>query len=105
MAIKYIKNVSSDNAGSLPDLIFLDINIPRYNGHEVLKIIRNLEELKNVPVMVYSSSTKPSDVSMSYERGATAHIQKSFDFDDTVKTVKKILTVYGILYDKSTQPA
>ena len=98
-AIKYIKQISGEPEASLPDLIFLDINIPRYDGHEVLETIRGLDELKSVPVLIYTSSTKPSDVDTSYETGATAHIQKSLDFDDTVKTIRKILTVYGKIYD------
>ncbi len=98
-AIKYIKQISGKPAASLPDLIFLDINIPRYNGHEVLSTIRGLDELKSVPVLIYTSSTKPSDVDTSYETGATAHIQKSLDFEDTVKTIRKILNVYGKIYD------
>lgn len=91
-AIKYLMQISGGtNAEVLPDLIFLDLNIPRYSGHEVLTAARSLIELKTIPVLIYSSSSSPTDISASYAQGATAHIQKSMDFEDTLQKIKKIL--------------
>jgi len=91
-AINYLLKISGGgDLDALPDLIFLDLNIPRYSGYEVLEAARNLIELKTIPVLIYSSSNSPGDIRASYEKGATAHIQKSIDFEGTLQKIKKIL--------------
>jgi two-component system response regulator len=64
-----------------PNLVLLDLNIPRINGREVLKIIKSDEKLRDIPVVVVSSSEREEDVSYAQEVGAVAYISKSSGFE------------------------
>jgi CheY-like chemotaxis protein len=64
------------NTYPLPDLIFLDIKLPKRNGHEVLEWIRSQSRLKNLPVVMITSSLVSSDVSRAYELGVTSYLRK-----------------------------
>jgi CheY-like chemotaxis protein len=65
----------------LPDLLLLDLNLPRLSGHEVLEAIKADAALRRLPVVVLSSSEAEADVTRSYELGASSHIAKPGDVD------------------------
>lgn len=73
---------SGDLRESRPSLVLLDLNIPRVSGKELLKIIKADSALKDIPVVVVSSSNRPEDVAFAKENGATAYISKSLGFDE-----------------------
>ena len=64
-----------------PDLLLLDLNLPRLSGHEVLQEIRADAALRRLPVVVLSSSEADADVTRSYELGANSHVAKPGDVD------------------------
>ncbi len=64
-----------------PNLVLLDLNIPRVNGREVLKIMKSDRSLKDIPVVVVSSSSRKEDVQYAREHGATAYISKSGGYE------------------------
>jgi chemotaxis family two-component system response regulator Rcp1 len=64
-----------------PDLLLLDLNLPRLSGHEVLEAIKADAALRRLPVVVLSSSEAEADVTRSYELGASSHIAKPGDVD------------------------
>jgi CheY-like chemotaxis protein len=64
-----------------PDLILLDLNLPRKDGREVLKEIKQNKELKNIPVLVLSTSNNPRDISEAYSLGASAFVSKPMDLE------------------------
>jgi chemotaxis family two-component system response regulator Rcp1 len=64
-----------------PDLLLLDLNLPRLSGHEVLQEIRADAALRRLPVVVLSSSEAEADVTRSYELGANSHVAKPGDVD------------------------
>jgi chemotaxis family two-component system response regulator Rcp1 len=64
-----------------PDLILLDLNLPKRDGREVLKIIKEDSSLKEIPVVIVSTSDRVEDVSYAFETGAVAYISKSSGFD------------------------
>lgn len=70
-----------------PDLVLLDLNLPRMNGHEVLSQLRSAEDpaVRRMPVVVLTSSRADSDVRRSYELGACGHIAKPHELDDLFK--------------------
>jgi CheY-like chemotaxis protein len=71
------------NAGHVPDLVLLDLNLPRLSGHEVLADLRGSDQprLRRLPVVVLTSSSAPEDVQRSYALSASSHIVKPPDLD------------------------
>ncbi|MGK2861630.1 MAG: response regulator [Chitinophagaceae bacterium] len=72
----------------LPDLIFLDLNMPRKSGLECLKEIRSNEELKDIYITIYSTSKNEKDIEIAFRNGANVYITKPDDFN-TLKQVLK----------------
>ena len=70
-----------------PAMIWLDLNLPRLHGREVLQRLKSDADLRTIPVLVFSSSAAESDLIESYERGANAYLVKPFDLKDLVKLV------------------
>ena len=64
-----------------PDLILLDLNLPKRDGREVLRIIKDDPALKDIPVVIVSTSDREEDVSYAFQEGAVAYISKSAGFD------------------------
>ena len=63
-----------------PDILFLDLNMPRKNGFECLAEIKDHEKLKSIPVVIYSTSLDKAVVDLLYEKGADRYVQKPGDF-------------------------
>jgi CheY-like chemotaxis protein len=73
-----------------PDLVFLDLNLPRVSGLEVLERIKTDEALRGTPVIVLSGSSRDEDISNSYNSGANTYIQKPFEFEVFVRLLEVI---------------
>jgi CheY-like chemotaxis protein len=73
-----------------PDLIVLDLNMPRMNGAEVLEVLKGDEDLKSIPVVVLTTSSAPEDIRSAYELHANAFVTKPVSLDDFVRTVRTI---------------
>jgi CheY-like chemotaxis protein len=79
MAIDYLSGngpYADRTVHPLPDVVFLDIKMPKRDGHEVLKWIRSQPGLKNLPVVMLTVSTQSEDVERAYELGVTSYLQK-----------------------------
>jgi len=76
------RNGSSDaESHPRPNLVLLDLNIPRIDGKEVLKMMKGHKELRDIPVVVVSSSNRQEDIAFARETGASAYISKSGGFE------------------------
>jgi chemotaxis family two-component system response regulator Rcp1 len=73
-----------------PDLILLDLNLPKKGGHEVLAEIKADENLRRIPVVVLTASEAEQDITKAYDLHADCYITKSFDLDQFVMVVKSI---------------
>jgi CheY-like chemotaxis protein len=73
-----------------PDLIFLDLNLPKKDGREVLQEIKNDESLKHIPVVVLTTSKADMDILRTYELHANCYITKPVDFEQFTKVIKSI---------------
>lgn len=89
-AIQFLNNILIDGGIGLPNLIILDINLPKINGHEVLAYIKNNDYLKWIPVVVLTTSSAKSDIDLSYSNLANCFITKPVDIDDFMDAVSKI---------------
>ncbi|MCF7971496.1 MAG: response regulator [Methylococcaceae bacterium] len=72
----------------LPCLIILDINMPKMNGHECLKILKQRSVYKNIPVFMLSSSREPQDVDSSFSGGISGYILKPMEFNEFLNSIK-----------------
>ena len=70
---------------SIPKAILLDINLPKMNGYEFLRNIKKKDHLKNIPVVILSTSDAPKDQLMAKELGAVDYLTKSFNFSEIGK--------------------
>ena len=86
-------NILKRNDFHLPDLIFLDLNMPYKNGLECLKEIRSTDILKNIPILIYSTSVNRDHVDISYLNGANMYIQKPVSYDGIKRILKTIFSV------------
>lgn len=73
-----------------PDLILLDINIPIYNGHEVLKQIKADDHLKKIPVIMLTTSSNQKDIDMAYANHSNSYVKKPLSIDEFLEAVLKI---------------
>jgi two-component system response regulator len=73
-----------------PQLIFLDLKMPRVNGLEVLKSIKFDIRTKNIPVVVMTSSAEDQDVTRAYDLGANSYVVKPIDLNAVLETIRKI---------------
>ena len=78
------------SASPRPDLILLDLNMPRKDGREALKEIRAHKELRRVPVVVFTTSRADTDIDKVYELGANSFITKPAGFEALVNTVTQL---------------
>lgn len=83
-AMNYFDRMGRDPDFPIPQLILLDISLPRISGIEILKRLKNDPVLCMIPVLVLSTSTATEDISNSYRNHANAYIVKPFDFNDLI---------------------
>ncbi len=69
----------------LPDLILLDLNMPRLDGHEALKLVKRHASLKEIPVLILTNSRSMEDILDSYKEGANTFLTKPFDYQGLVR--------------------
>lgn len=73
-----------------PDLILLDINIPIFNGHEVLQQIKADLKLKKIPVIMLTTSSDEQDLNKAYESHCNSYVKKPLDMNDFLSAILKI---------------
>lgn len=78
------------NIKKLPDLVLLDLNMPKKDGREVLIEVRKNEDLTSLPMIVFTTSKSPEDIKTCYANGANCYLSKPSSFDDLVTLMEKI---------------
>ena len=94
----YSKRCSED----LPVIILLDLKLPKLDGHEVLRVIREDERTRLIPVIILTTSIEEEDIIRSYALGANSYIRKPVDFTEFVEAVRTLGT-YWLLLNESPQ--
>ena len=89
-ALQYLRREGEYAAAVVPDLILLDLNLPRRDGREVLKEIKKDEELCRIPVVVLTTSAADEDILRSYQLHANAYVTKPVDFDRFISVIRQI---------------
>lgn len=83
-----------------PELILLDLKLPKLNGHEVLKEIKSREILRRIPVVILTSSQEEEDIIKGYDLGANSYVRKPVDYMDFVEVVNN-MGIYWLAINKN----
>jgi CheY-like chemotaxis protein len=89
-ALEFLRREGEYRDARRPDLILLDLNLPRLSGSEVLGVIKDDPDLRSIPVVVLTTSDAEEDVLRSYQLHANAYVTKPVDFDSFVKVVRQV---------------
>ncbi|AKB43859.1 MAG TPA: response regulator [Methanosarcina vacuolata] len=89
-AIAFLRGEGQFSGSPRPDIILLDLNLPKKDGREVLEEVKGDDELKNIPIVVLTTSKAEEDILRSYNLHANAYITKPVDFDQFLDVVKSI---------------
>jgi CheY-like chemotaxis protein len=89
-AVAYLRRQGPHADAPRPDLVLLDLNLPRKDGREVLKEIKADPELRSIPVVVLTTSEADEDILHSYDLHANAYVTKPVDFDSFIRIVRQI---------------
>lgn len=89
-AMAYLRNEGKYSDKAQPDLILLDLNLPKKDGREVLAEIKEDENLRRIPVVILTISSAEEDIIRSYDLHANCFITKPIDLDQFMKVVKSI---------------
>jgi CheY-like chemotaxis protein len=93
-ALDYLRREGKFPDAHRPDLILLDLNMPRMDGRETLAAIKTDDALKAIPVVILTTSGATPDIRASYQRRANAYVTKPFGLDDFEDTVRQIDRFY-----------
>ncbi|MDY8134634.1 response regulator [Aquimarina sp. 2201CG5-10] len=90
-AVKYL-----EGDGPLPDIIFLDLNMPKMNGLEFLKILKSTPRLNYTPVVILSTSNNHNDLKECYEVGIAGYIAKPLKYEDYTHKIKCLIDYWSV---------
>jgi CheY-like chemotaxis protein len=89
-ALTFLRKEGEFADAPTPDLVLLDLNLPRMDGREVLEAMKSDEKLRSIPVVVLTTSEAEEDVVRSYSLHANAYVTKPVDFDRFIEVVRQI---------------
>ena len=94
--IEYLSGIMNDNSldAQFPGFILLDLNMPKKDGREVLKEIKQHPTLKKIPVVVFTTTKNEHEIKRCYELGANTYVVKPVSFDSLVKVIHEIRTYW-----------
>ena len=95
---------STRDASVLPDVVFLDLKLPKIDGIEVLSVIRHHPPTRYLPVVILTTSREESDVAKSYAGGANSFVQKPISYDEFSELIKR-LGVYWLMTNEPPLPS
>ena len=93
-AIDYLRNQGEYTNATRPDLVLLDLNLPKVSGHEVLQQIKSDESLQSIPVVVLTTSADERDVSRAYLHNANSYLTKPADFQQFQSMIHDLRTYW-----------
>jgi chemotaxis family two-component system response regulator Rcp1 len=89
-AMAFLRRTGPHTQAPRPDLILLDLNLPRKDGREVLEEVKNDESLKHIPIVILTTSQAEADILRSYRLRANAYVSKPVDLDQFLRAIHSI---------------
>jgi two-component system response regulator len=93
-ALDYLRHGARNGETGLPDLVLLDLNMPRMSGHELLAEVKGHPVLGRIPVVVLSTSTSEGDIRATYELHANSYVAKPLDLEMFMQAVRDIASYW-----------
>ena len=96
-ALDYLKHrgrYADPEASPRPDLILLDLNMPKVDGRQALRLIKSDPELRRISVVILTTSQEEEDVIRSYDLGCNSYISKPMDIDDFISVIRSLETYW-----------
>jgi len=93
-ALDFVRGIGAHVGRVVPDVVLLDLKLPKMDGLDVLRCLRSHHETQVVPVIIMSSSSEPMDRLHSYQLGANSYIRKPVDFARFLETMKMLATYW-----------
>jgi CheY-like chemotaxis protein len=89
-AVQFLEKKDKYTDVNAPDIILMDVNMPKMNGHEVVKYIKSSEHLKHIPVIMLTTSTSSNDILQSYRNHVNCFITKPVDVSDFLNVISSL---------------
>ena len=89
-AIDYLDKAGAYNEAPTPDLVLLDVNLPKKNGQEVLQHIKSSEAIRHIPVVMLTTSSSEKDIMESYKNYANSYITKPVEISSFINIISRI---------------
>jgi two-component system response regulator len=89
-ALDFLYKRGKYKAAPTPDIIFLDLNLPKMDGREVLIDLKHNEDLKSIPIVILTSSEIKKDIRLAYDNYASCYVTKPLDIDQFLNIVKTL---------------
>ena len=96
-ALAFLRREAEHTGAPIPDLLLVDLNLPRMSGHELLTEVKGNAAWRSIPVAVLTTSRSEEDVARSYDLQANVHVSKPSDFEESVAVVTRIDEFFGRL--------
>lgn len=93
-ALRYLHREGSFAEAAKPDIILLDMNLPRVNGFDLLENIKTDDDLKRIPIIILSTSKADTDINRSYDLHANCFVTKSGDLEEYMDNIKNIMSFW-----------
>jgi CheY-like chemotaxis protein len=103
-AISYLRNEPPYEDAHRPDVVLLDLKLPKVDGHEVLRIIKADPAMQSIPVVVLTTSDAEADREQAYALNANSYLVKPIDFDQFRRIVKDLSLYWGVWNRGSPAP-
>ena len=97
-ALEHLHRVISESRQSLPDLMILDLNLPRLDGREVLEALKGNVDLRHIPIAVFTSSQSEKDIANAHQAGANCYIVKSIDLNEFQESLWQLVRSWDAIW-------
>lgn len=94
-ALAYLRRAGQLAGASLPDLVLLDLNLPKMDGREVLIAIKFHHALQHLPIVIFTSSTADHEVMLAYRHGASCYLIKPLELDNYFALLRELIAFWG----------
>ena len=101
-AVDFLNKTEAFKGVQTPDMLLLDVNLPKKNGHEVLQFVKQNESLKHIPVIMFTTSSSENDINLSYKNHANCYITKPVDVTEFLTVITRIENFWISIVDLPT---